>query len=90
MNAGPRHARSQRGLISTPDVNSVMAYRDHVDDAISDLCSQVRDDKKEILDLVELGCHHEMQHQELLVTDLLHGFSYNPLLPALVHQNQCL
>lgn len=82
VNAGPRHARSQRGLISTPDVNSVMAYRDHVDDAISDLCTQVRDDKKELLDLVELGCHHEMQHQELLVTDLLHGFSYNLLLPA--------
>lgn len=82
VNAGPRHARSQRGLISTPDVNSIMAYRDHVDKAIFKLCSQDRDDSTQILELIELGCHHEMQHQELLVTDLLHGLSHNPLLPA--------
>lgn len=82
VHAGPRHARSQRGLISTPNVDAVMAYRDHVDNAIANLCSQERSDLDEIFKLVELGCHHEMQHQELLVTDLLHGLSHNPLLPA--------
>ncbi|NRA88650.1 MAG: ergothioneine biosynthesis protein EgtB, partial [Rhizobiales bacterium] len=39
-------------------------------------------DIEDITRMVELGCHHEMQHQELLVTDLLHAFSYNPLMPA--------
>lgn len=82
VHAGPRHARSQRGLISTPNVDAVMAYRDHVDVAIGNLCLQSRDDIDDILKLIELGCHHEMQHQELLVTDLLHGLSHNPLLPA--------
>lgn len=80
--AGPRHTRSQRGLISTPNVDAVMAYRQHVDISIEKLCVQKRDDSLQILELIELGCHHEMQHQELLVTDLLHGFSHNPLLPA--------
>lgn len=82
VNVGPRHTRSQRGLISTPNVNAVMAYRDHVDEAIGKLFLQDRGDHTEILKLIELGCHHEMQHQELLVTDLLHALSHNPLLPA--------
>lgn len=82
VQAGPRHARSQRGLISTPGVDDVMEYRDHVDAAIHSLCTHEHVDSNEIADLIELGCHHEMQHQELLVTDLLHALSHNPLLPA--------
>lgn len=82
VQAGPRHTRSRRGLISRPGVAEVLAYREHVDDAIRALLSKTRADAGEIAALVELGCHHEMQHQELLVTDLLHAFSYNPLLPA--------
>lgn len=82
VQAGPRHARDKRGLISRPDLQAVNAYRRHVEAAIADLLSSERDDTDEILPLTELGCHHEMQHQELLVTDLLHGLSHNPLLPA--------
>ena len=82
VQAGPRHARDKRGLISRPDVADVMAYRAHVEQALAAVLRAGRDDAAEIADLVELGCHHEMQHQELLVTDLLNGLSYNPLLPV--------
>ncbi|WP_415402015.1 ergothioneine biosynthesis protein EgtB [Tateyamaria sp. SN3-11] len=82
VKAGPRHARDQRGLISRPDCDAVISYRAHVDEALAHLIEAGRDDSEEIAQLVELGCHHEMQHQELLVTDLLHALSYNPLLPA--------
>ncbi|MBD3624232.1 MAG: ergothioneine biosynthesis protein EgtB, partial [Rhodobacteraceae bacterium] len=82
VQAGPRHARDKRGLISRPGIEDVRAYRAQVDEGIEGLLSSGRDDLDEIAALVELGCHHEMQHQELLVTDLLHGLSHNPLLPA--------
>ncbi|NIZ63228.1 ergothioneine biosynthesis protein EgtB [Sedimentitalea sp. CY04] len=79
---GPRHTRSNRGLISRPDVDAVLAYRFHVDAAMQALLHQDRTDTGDVLELAILGCHHEMQHQELLVTDLLHALSHNPLLPA--------
>ena len=82
ITAGPRHARDRRGLVSRPDNADVRAYREHVDGAMAKLIALERDNTPEILDLIELGCHHEMQHQELLVTDLLHGLSFNPLLPV--------
>ncbi len=82
VTAGPRHARDRRGLVSRPDNADVRAYREHVDEAMAQLIALERDNTPEILDLIELGCHHEMQHQELLVTDLLHGLSFNPLLPV--------
>lgn len=82
VQAGPRHARDRRGLVSRPDGEAVRDYRLFVNDAVLALLDEDRDDREEISDLVELGCHHEMQHQELLVTDLLHGLSYNPLMPV--------
>ncbi|KAJ55248.1 hypothetical protein ACMU_11145 [Actibacterium mucosum KCTC 23349] len=82
VQAGPRHARDKRGMISRPTVADVAAYRAHVEDAIATLLVSNREDLDEIATLVELGCHHEMQHQELLVTDLLHALSYNSLMPA--------
>lgn len=82
VQAGPRHARDKRGLISRPGVDAVMSYRAHVTEAIHKLLSAERADKADIAALAELGCHHEMQHQELLITDLLHALSHNPLLPA--------
>lgn len=77
--AGPRHARDKRGLVSRPSLSEVRSYRAHVDDAMARLLD-VGDDA--ITALAELGCHHEMQHQELMMTDLLHGLSHNPLLPT--------
>lgn len=82
VQAGPRHARDKRGLISRPALCEVMRYRDHVTEAVSALLRSNRTDRDDLAALVELGCHHEMQHQELLVTDLLHGLSCNPLLVA--------
>lgn len=82
VQAGPRYARDKRGLISRPGLDAVLDYRAHVEDSVSGLLASGRDDLNQIAGLVELGCHHEMQHQELLVTDLLHGLSHNPLLPA--------
>lgn len=83
VQAGPRHARDKRGLISRPNVQEVMSYRAYVEDSLRSLIGDnSRDDQAQIASLVELGCHHEMQHQELLVTDLLHALSHNPLLPT--------
>lgn len=82
VQAGPRHARDKRAMVSRPDGAAVADYRSHVDEALGRLVAAGRGDAEGIAALVELGCHHEMQHQELLVTDLLHGFSYNPLMPA--------
>lgn len=76
---GPRHARPQRGLLSRPSLAEVKAYRAHVDAALADLLPSA---PPPALSRVELGCHHEQQHQELLLTDILHAFSCNPLLPA--------
>lgn len=81
VQAGPRHAREKRGMISRPNVDDVMAYRAHVDASLLDLLHSGAGDTQTIRTLTELGCHHEMQHQELLVTDLLHAFSYNSLMP---------
>ncbi|MEI4264073.1 ergothioneine biosynthesis protein EgtB [Roseovarius sp. D0-M9] len=82
VQAGPRHTRGKRAMVSRPDGSAVADYRSHVNEALGRLVAAGRGDAEGIAALVELGCHHEMQHQELLVTDLLHGFSYNPLLPA--------
>ena len=79
--AGPRHARPHRGLLTRPSATEVGAYRAHVDTAMQRLLE--RPVPAEVEDLVELGLQHEQQHQELLVTDLLHAFSFNPLRPAL-------
>lgn len=80
---GPRHARPQRGLLSRPSLDEVKAYRAHVDAALADLLPQLKNSAAdEARRLIELGCHHEQQHQELLLTDILHAFSCNPLLPA--------
>lgn len=80
--AGPRHQRDKRGLISRPGVEEVLSYREYVEDALFTLLQTDTGNIEKVLRLTELGCHHEMQHQELLVTDLLHGLSYNALLPA--------
>ncbi|NCJ05746.1 ergothioneine biosynthesis protein EgtB [Synechococcales cyanobacterium C] len=78
---GVRHPRPQRGLLSRPTVEDVYQYRAYVDDHILAFLRQAAMDPA-LIDLIRLGLHHEQQHQELLLTDLKHGFHLNPLLPA--------
>ena len=77
---GPRQARAQRGLLTRPSLATVLDYRQHVDRAMHALLSQTLPD--DCLQRFTLGLHHEQQHQELLLTDLLHLFAQNPLRPA--------
>ena len=81
--AGERHCRDQRGYISRPTVAEVMEYRRHVDGAIHTLLETADLTSREVVEsLVTLGLHHEQQHQELLLTDIKHVFSVNPLRPV--------
>ena len=76
---GRRHARARRGMITRPSLEEVLSYRAAVDGALIDALPTLPPAART---LVELGCHHEEQHQELLVTDLLHLMGENPLEPA--------
>ncbi|HEX4510298.1 MAG TPA: ergothioneine biosynthesis protein EgtB, partial [Burkholderiaceae bacterium] len=76
---GPRHERPRRGLLTRPTLADITRYRAHVDRAMADLLAGTSDSTG---GLVELGLHHEQQHQELILTDLLHLFAQNPLRPA--------
>ncbi len=77
---GPRHPRPARGLLTRPSAAKVGAYRDHVDLHMERLLRAMPAAASATL---ELGLHHEQQHQELLITDVLHAFAQNPLCPAL-------
>jgi ergothioneine biosynthesis protein EgtB len=81
--AGPRHARPERGLITRPNWAEVAAFRAHVDDAVERLLA-IADEAElaQVLRILEIGLHHEQQHQELILTDILHAFAHNPMLPA--------
>jgi ergothioneine biosynthesis protein EgtB len=78
---GPQHARPERGLVTRPDLDTVRAYRRHVDEHVLRLldAGEPSDAAREV---VEIGLHHEQQHQELILTDVLHLFSRSPLRPA--------
>ncbi len=81
--AGPRQPRIQRGLITRPTMAEVTAYRAHVDRAVETLLGQASEGALEaVLPILEIGLYHEQQHQELLLTDILHAFAQNPLGPA--------
>jgi ergothioneine biosynthesis protein EgtB len=81
--AGPRHARPQRGLITRPNGADVADYRAHVDAAIERLITEVPASHAErVFAILEIGLHHEQQHQELLITDILHAFAQNPTDPV--------
>jgi ergothioneine biosynthesis protein EgtB len=80
---GPRHPRPHRGLLTRPSLQEIHAYRAHVDTALARFIAAADDDTwAGAAPLLELGLHHEQQHQELIVTDILHAFWCNPLLPA--------
>ena len=77
---GAMHPRPQRGLLSRPSLDEVLAYREHVDQAMQNWLPHCTD--AAALDLVELGLQHEQQHQELILTDIKHVLSCNPQRPA--------
>ena len=81
QSVGPMHERPQRGLLTRPTVAEVMAYRAHIDAQMRSLLA-TRGSDSTIAALTTLGLNHEQQHQELLLTDLKHLFSCNPLRPA--------
>jgi ergothioneine biosynthesis protein EgtB len=76
---GPRHARPKRGLLTRPSLDEVRDWRAHVDAALHAALPGL---SPAAHTLVELGIQHEQQHQELLLTDVLHLFAQNPLGPA--------
>ncbi len=77
---GERHPRAQRGLVSRPSADEVGRYRRHVDDELDRLCAIGVDPP--LATLIELGLHHEQQHQELLCMDITHVLSMHPYSPA--------
>jgi ergothioneine biosynthesis protein EgtB len=78
---GPRHPRPNRGLLTRPSADRVGAFRRHVDAAMRRLLADL---PNEAAGLVELGLQHEQQHQELLLTDMLHAFAQSPLAPPVL------
>src|ERR1700759_3900489 len=83
VSAGPRHARNARGLLTRPGVEDVAAYRRHVDAAVVKFFQTASEATlKKLAPLVEVGLNHEQQHQELMLTDILHAFAENPIPPA--------
>src|SRR5438309_3888904 len=73
---GDKHPRPQRGMLSRPSLADVLAFRAHVDDAMSRLLSR-GELTNDLVQLVELGIQHEQQHQELILTDITHMLSLN-------------
>ena len=78
---GAHHPRPRRGMITRPSLDEVRSYRRHVSDRILELITgeQLNDEHARI---VELGLHHEQQHQELILMDIKHLLSCNPLWPS--------
>lgn len=79
---GSRHPRPERGLLTRPTMAQVRAWRAQVDERLAALLSRRSALPPDALDLIELGLQHEQQHQELILTDILHLFAQNPLAPA--------
>jgi ergothioneine biosynthesis protein EgtB len=80
---GEQFPRSRRGLLTRPTVAEVFDYRHSVDERMDHLLKRLKgDDAAEAVGIVELGINHEQQHQELMLTDLKHLFSCNPIWPA--------
>ncbi len=83
VQVGDRHCRPKRGLISRPTVAEVFRYRCHVDQNILEFLEVANEGQlNEIAPVIEIGLHHEQQHQELMLTDIKHVFSENPFRPV--------
>ena len=81
---GEQFPRHRRGLLSRPTVAEIVRYRREVDAKMVELLSQREADSPNLQFVIEMGLNHEQQHQELMLTDIKHVFSCNPLHPALV------
>jgi ergothioneine biosynthesis protein EgtB len=79
---GEQYSRPQRGLISRPSLAEVYEYRNHVNENMVALLRQRDVPTDSVKEIFETGLHHEQQHQELILTDLKHLFSFNPLHPV--------
>src|SRR4029077_11366483 len=86
VGVGERHPRPERGLLSRPGLDEILRYREHVDACMQRVMQNGDALPQNLRDLIELGLHHEQQHQELILTDLKHLLSRNPLKP--VYQKQ--
>ena len=83
VQAGERHCRPKRGLLSRPTVQEILDYRRHVDEAFERaLVSMSQSEFRKYWPIIEIGLNHEQQHQELLLTDIKHVLSVNPLEPV--------
>ncbi|MEM8864643.1 MAG: ergothioneine biosynthesis protein EgtB [Planctomycetota bacterium] len=76
---GEQFTRSQRGVLSRPSFDEMQAYRRHVDQHMATLLDSP---DEQIARIVEIGLHHEQQHQELILTDIKHALSQSPLRPV--------
>ncbi len=84
---GVMHPRGARGVLSRPLARDIIAYRSHIDHAIAKLIESASEETAvKIAPLIALGCAHEEQHQELLVTDITNAFSLSPLAPSVLHR----
>jgi ergothioneine biosynthesis protein EgtB len=83
---GPMHTRSSRGMLSRPTVQQVLDYRSRIDERMEAFLQDASRLPAELARIITLGLHHEQQHQELILTDIKHLFSCNPLLPAYIQQ----
>lgn len=81
QSVGPQHTRARRGMLSRPTLEQVLDYRARIDERMQEAFARGELDAA-LLHRVELGLQHEQQHQELLLTDILHAFWSNPLKPA--------
>jgi ergothioneine biosynthesis protein EgtB len=79
---GDQFPRDRRGLLSRPTVSEILDYRQQIDQRLMEYLGRQHQWSDGLLRTVELGLHHEQQHQELMLTDIKHVFSCNPLFPA--------
>lgn len=75
---GSRHPRPHRGMLTRPTLQEIIAYRDYINEHVSSLLER---NNEQINEVLTVGLHHEMQHQELMLMDILHLLSHNPLFP---------
>jgi ergothioneine biosynthesis protein EgtB len=81
---GAQHPRPRRGMISRPDLDTVLAYREAVEERLEALVADIdsRETRQHVAQRLRLGVNHEQQHQELLITDIKHALAQNPAWPA--------